>query len=328
VPASFATFPRNAAVVALFNTAIAAALGAVGPYPFGASLVYSQCIGFVIFLSIDPPRRLLWPPMARPPLWGILGLTAIGIGAGLGLGGLAASQLLGLPPGTGLLGPDLVRTLVVTLFAGIAATWYFVNRERVAKAERGEAEARLKLLQAQIEPHFLFNTLANLDSLIGRDPDRACQMLGHLNEYLRATLDTTRRASGTLAQEFAIARGYLQIVSVRMGPRLAFSLSLPDELKTVQVPPMLLQPLVENAVKHGLEPKVEGGRIDVSASKEQNFIEIRVKDTGLGNSSTKGTGVGLANIRERLAATYGPRARLSIEPNETKGVTATVAIPA
>ena len=217
---------------------------------------------------------------------------------------------------------------MITLFAGIAGTWYFVNRERIATAERGAAEARLKLLQAQIEPHFLFNTLANLDSLIGKDPKRACEMLGHLNDYLRATLDTTRRTSGTLGQEFAIARGYLEIVAVRMGSRLAFSLSLPEELKTFEVPPMLLQPLVENAVKHGLEAKIEGGRIEVSVSKKQNSIEIHVCDTGLGDGTTQGTGVGLANIRERLAAAYGDRGRLSIERNETKGVTATVTIPA
>jgi hypothetical protein len=329
VPASFATFPRNAAIAAVFNTPIAAALGASGPYGFVPSLVYSQCIGFVIFLCIDVPRRLLWPPAARPPLWGIIGLTAVGLGVGLALGSLVAARILGLPPGAGLLGPDLARTLVITLFAGIAVTWYFVSRERLANVERGAAEARLKLLQAQIEPHFLFNTLANLDSLIGADPARARKMLGHLNDYLRATLQGARGNSATLAEEFTRLKGYLEILAIRMGPRLAFSLSLPEELAGLRVPPMLLQPLVENAVKHGLEPKIEGGRIDISAFRENDLLVVKISDTGLGYISAESNGVGLANIRDRLAATYaGGRACLTIEHNEAKGVTATVAIPA
>jgi sensor histidine kinase YesM len=328
--AAFATFPRNFAILIAFNTVIALGIAFTHRGGLGESLVYSHCIGILAMLSIDLPRRLLWPQGGTPRA-AMIALLAGGTAVGFLGGSAIAGAITGQPLGAN----RMMGSIAITAFAGIVASWYFHNREHLANLrlekeafERGAAEARLKLLQAQIEPHFLFNTLANLDSLIGKDPKRACEMLGHLNDYLRSTLDTTRTAAGTLAQEFAIARGYLEIVAIRMGPRLAFSLSLPDELKDFQVPPMILQPLVENAVKHGLEPKVEGGRIEVSVSKDQNFMEIRVKDTGLGNSSTKGTGVGLANIRERLAATYGSRARLSIEHNETKGVTATVTIPA
>jgi sensor histidine kinase YesM len=196
--------------------------------------------------------------------------------------------------------------------------------------ERGAVEARLKLLQAQIEPHFLFNTLANLHTLIGSDPARAQKMLEHLNDYLRATLDAARRDSGTLGEEFALLRGYLEVLAIRMGPRLAFTLSLPEELSGFRIPPMLLQPLVENAVKHGLEPKIDGGRVDVSAEKVDGSVVVRISDTGLGlgSGATKGTGVGLSHVRERVAAAYGPQASLKIEKNPADGVTATVRIPA
>jgi sensor histidine kinase YesM len=264
-------------------------------------------------------------------------LSALGSVAGFVAGSLLASLLLGVPlnrassGGTGLIGG-----VAITLFASIAATWYFMNRERVAQmrlaaetAGRSEVEARLKLLQAQIEPHFLFNTLANLHTLIGSDPARAQKMLEHLNDYLRATLDAARRDSGTLGEEFALLRGYLEVLAIRMGPRLAFALSLPEKLAHAKMPPMLLQPLVENAVKHGLEPKIDGGRVDVSAENSQGNLLIKVSDTGLGlgNSPAKGTGVGMQHVRDRLAAAYGGAASLEIAANPQGGVTIAVKIP-
>jgi sensor histidine kinase YesM len=328
--AAFATFPRNFAILLAFNAAIAAGIAFTHRDGLGESLIYSNCIGILAMLSIDVPRRLFWPGRV-PPRLPFLVLSLTGILVGFVGGNTVAATIIGRP----LSDSRLFGSIAITAFAGIVASWYFRNRERMAKLqlekeafERGAAEARLKLLQAQIEPHFLFNTLANLESLIGKDPARACEMLGHLNDYLRTTLDATRQDLGTLGQEFTLLRRYLEIVSIRMGPRLAFSLSLPEELKDVRLPPMLVQPLVENAVKHGLEPKIEGGKIDVSAFRENDFVVLKISDTGLGDGSTKGTGVGLASIRERLAATYGDRARLSIEQTETKGVTVTVTIPA
>ena len=184
----------------------------------------------------------------------------------------------------------------------------------MADIERGAAEARLKLLRAQIEPHFLFNTLANLQALIGADPPRAQKMLGHLDGYLRATLASTRNDSSTLAREFALLTAYLEIISIRMGPRLAYSLDLPEALAAVRLPPMLLQPLVENAIRHGLEPKVEGGSVQVAASEASGALVLTVEDDGLGPApdaagrgpaATAGSGVGLAHVRERLATLYG-----------------------
>ena len=334
VPPRFDTLPRNLAIVAGFNTAIAAGIAAAGRDGFLAALVYSQCIGLLILLSIDLPRRFAWQD-GPPPGRALLALFAAGVVAGFLGGSFIASLLLGRPLGSGIFGRGLPGTLTITLFAAAVSIGFFVTRERMAKlrlqaeaVERGAAQARLKLLQAQIEPHFLFNTLANLHSLIGSDPARARRMLEHLDDYLRATLDATRRDSGTLADEFTLLRGYLEILAIRMGPRLSFSLHLPEDMRDISLPPMLLQPLVENAIKHGLEPKIDGGRVDVAARKHLDRVEIAIADTGLGNPSTKGTGVGLAHVRERLAAAYGQRACLTLAANDSKGMTATVVIPA
>jgi LytS/YehU family sensor histidine kinase len=329
--ANFATLPRNIAIVAVFNTAIAAGIALARQGGFFESLIYSQCIGLLSLLSMDVPRRLLWGADA-PPRAQLVFLSGAGMLVGF-LGGMAlASFITGRP----FVDNRLVVAIAISLFAGVAGNWYFFNRERVAKLqlaaetiERGAVEARLKLLQAQIEPHFLFNTLANLHTLIASDPARAQKMLEHLNDYLRATLNAARRDSGTLGEEFALLRGYLEVLAIRMGPRLAFTLSLPEDLSGFRMPPMLLQPLVENAVKHGLEPKIDGGRVDVSASRIDGSLVVQIADTGLGlgNSSTKGTGVGLAHVRARVAATYGAKGSVKIE-DRSDGVTTTVTLPA
>ena len=230
---------------------------------FFVNFVYSQCIGLPAWFLIDAPRHLLWPDQ-RPRLLAFLPIV---------IGSLLAATYGGTWLGAQLLGhPWSLRTpltsLLITATAGFLAVLYFWERGRAESIERQIAEARLKLLQAQIEPHFLFNTLANLDALIGIDPARARVMLGHLNDYLRATLASARKERNTLADEFALLDGYLEVIGVRMGPRLSFSLDLPDALKACEVPPMLLQPLVENAIKHGLEPKIEGGRIEIAARAE------------------------------------------------------------
>ena len=334
LPPRFATLPRNLAIVAGFNTAIAVGIVAAGRDSFGAAFVYSQCIGLLILLSIDLPRRFAWQDGVLPGR-ALLALSVAGVVAGFLGGSFIASLLLGRPLESGLFREGLPGAVTITLFAAAVSIGFFVTRERMAKlrlqaetVERGAAEARLKLLQAQIEPHFLFNTLANLHSLIGSDPARARAMLEHLNDYLRATLDAARRDAGTLGEEMALLRGYLEVIKVRMGSRLEFSLQFDEEIQNHPLPPMLLQPLVENAIKHGLEPKVDGGRVDISAKKNGDRIEITIADTGLGNPSTKGTGVGLAHVRERLAAAYGAKAFLSLEANESKGMTASVMIPA
>ncbi len=317
----------------IFNTAIAALLTAVGlgdhfnpdfTDRFFVNFVYSQCIGLPAWFLIDAPRRLLWPA-ERPRFLSFVPIV---------IGSLLAATYGGTWLGAQLLGhPWTLRTpltsLLITATAGFLAVLYFWERGRAEMIERQIAEARLKLLQAQIEPHFLFNTLANLDALIGIDPARARVMLGHLNDYLRATLASARKERNTLGDEFGLLAGYLEVIGVRMGPRLSFSLDLPDALKACEVPPMLLQPLVENAIRHGLEPKIDGGRIEIAARAEGGRLVITIADTGigLGGNPSPGTQLGLENVRERIAAAYGRAASLEVGGRPGGGVTVTLSIP-
>jgi signal transduction histidine kinase len=317
-------FPFALIAVAAFNTGIAALLTLVS---YGASFwenfVFSQCIGLSVLLLIHFGWRGLWP-VRKPPRLPFIGLIVLAIIAGWLGGSAIASALLGMP---WTAGRSAMAALGVTVAAGAVGTWFFWSRQRAAELERGRIEAQLKLLQAQIEPHFLFNTLANLDALIATDPPRARVMLGHLNDYLRATLAAARKERNSLGEEFALLRNYLEVLAIRMGARLRYELALPEALAALQVPPMLLQPLVENALKHGLEPKVEGGSVRVSAREERGRLVLEVADTGLGEHGGGGSGVGLANLRERLAAAFGGLAQVRAGANPAGGYTVTLRLP-
>jgi len=321
--------PRAVLGTIALCTLIAAALTAYGSKGFGTNLVFSLCIGFLTYAAIDLPRRWLWPQGA-PALVPVIVLALFAAPVGWFGGSFVASWLLGVPWGPGTLSLNaMLGFLALTAGAGLGGTFFFWTRERLAHSERVAAEARLKLLQAQIEPHFLFNTLANLQALIGSDPTRAQAMLGHLDGYLRATLASTRNERCTLAEEFALLRGYLEILVIRMGPRLAYVLDLPEALAKARLPPMLLQPLVENAIKHGLEPEVDGGKLRVAASAEGKQLVLVVEDSGpgFGAASATGTGVGLLHVKERLAAVYGDAATAEIGENAGSGVRITLRLP-
>ena len=325
----YSDMPRFLIGTVVLSTLIAAALSAFGSVGFGTNLVFSQCIGLITYASIDLPRRWLWPRRS-PALLPMIGIALIAAPVGWFGGSLAASLLLGEPWKPGYTGLNaMLGFLALTAGAGMGCTIYLWTRERLARSERDAAEARLKLLQAQIEPHFLFNTLANLQALIGADPPRAQDMLAHLDGYLRATLASTRNEDCTLAEEFALLRGYLEILAIRMGPRLAYTLDLPEALAAARLPPMLLQPLVENAIKHGLEPKVDGGTVRIAAGSEGRQLVLVVEDSGLGfgAASAPGTGVGLVHVKERLAAAYGAAAAAEIGANAGGGVRVTLRLP-
>ncbi len=325
----YADVPRRVLVTVALCVLIALALTAYGSERFGTNLVYSLCIGLLTYAMIDLPRRWLWRPGSLTST-AILGLALLAAPVGWFGGSLIASLLLGTPWGPGSISLNsMLGFLALTAGVGLGCTFFFWTRERLACSERDAAEARLKLLQAQIEPHFLFNTLANLQALIVSDPQRAQAMLGHLDGYLRATLASARDANCTLAEEFALLRGYLEILAIRMGPRLAYALDLPEALAKAKLPPMLLQPLVENAIKHGLEPKVDGGRLRVAASSEGRQLVLVVEDSGLGFGAapTADTGVGLAHVKARLAAAYGNDAGIEIGANEGGGVRITLRLP-
>ena len=182
-------------------------------------------------------------------------------------------------------------------------------------------------MQAQIEPHFLFNTLANAQSVIESEPKTAKLILEHLNQYLRVSLGRTRRSSSTLGEEMGLIDALLGIAGLRLGERLRYSVSIPQELRDARLPPLLLQPLVENALKHGIEPSLSGGEIRVDAREAEGLLCLRVTDTGVGMNTGSPEGVGLENVRGRLARLYGDRGRLAIYRHDPNGVVAEITMP-
>lgn len=189
--------------------------------------------------------------------------------------------------------------------------------------------ARLNLLHAQVEPHFLYNTLASAQLLTRSDPERAETMLGHLIQYLRHSLPRTQDEPSTLGAELERALAYLEILKIRMGQRLNVQVDVPDALRSTPLPPMMLQTLVENAIKHGLEPRTAGGTVWIRARQSEGDVAITVADDGEGfNAKTSGTGIGLKNVRERLRLMHGSAASLAVVANFPTGVAATLSVPA
>ena len=195
--------------------------------------------------------------------------------------------------------------------------------------KRQLAEAKMAAMQAQVEPHFLFNTLASIDHLIETDPPRASQMQKNLIALLRAAMPAMRDKATSLGRELDVVRPYLEILKVRMGERLQGQVSVPEGLYSADFPPMMLQSLVENAIKHGLEPKAEGGALTVSAEVVHGKLAVTVADTGVGfgRAPTAGTGTGLNNIRERLKLIYGDAAELRIAENTPTGTRVSIVVP-
>src|SRR5262245_63125941 len=310
----------------VFNTGIALALTVIG-LGFGrkfdleavarTNFVVAQAIGFSIHIlfrlalwvlgpdrldRFSTPQRALF--YAGIPILGVL----IGYAIGLSLLGVDVQRLLFESP----------RVVLQIIFFSIliSAFWYryTANKSRLERAEaerereRARAlaadkqllDAQLRALQAQIEPHFLFNTLANVASLIDAAPDKARLMLTRLIELLRASLAASRSTQVDVGRELDLVRAYLDILVIRMGPRLHYSIDVPADLRNHPLPPLLIQPLVENAIKHGLEPKVQGGSVKVSVRAEPAALVVEVIDDGLGFAPATSSGLGLANLRERL----------------------------
>jgi signal transduction histidine kinase len=298
---------------------------------FQWNFVIAQSIGFTIHLLFAAAQRLFGAErmdrftspqrvafFAGIPIAGVF----IGYGIGLTILGVDVPRMVSERPS--LLAAIMLLSIVMTTL------WYryMANKARLAEAEaehareraraaeleRRAVDARLRSLQAQIEPHFLFNTLANVVSLIDTSPADARRMLEKLIALLRQSLAASRAEQVNLGQEADLVRAYLDILSIRMGPRLSYEIDIPAPLRSQPVPPLLLQPLVENAIQHGIEPKVAGGTVRVRARADGEMLALEVSDDGLGfGATTRGGGVGLANLRERLAAHYGQQGRLNIE---------------
>jgi hypothetical protein len=231
----------------------------------------------------------------------------------------------------------LISAIIKITYKGkVQAEAKAAQATEVAESEslkRQVVEARMAAMQAQVEPHFLFNTLASIDHLIETDPARASIMQKNLIALLRASMPTMREANAQstrdLGRELAVIRPYLEILKVRMEERLQTDVRVSDGLLSAEFPPMMLQSLVENAIKHGLEPKAEGGSLTVTAEIVHGKLAVTVADTGLGfgKAATAGTGIGLSNIRERLALLYGGKASLAITETAGGGTTVTITVP-
>ena len=326
---------RYIVLTAVFNTVIAGFLYTVEYFrgSFAICFVMSQSIGFSICFFVIGLFWLLKPRAVLTKLLLLVGTillgTAIGLVIGVHLAGIKqADKIYNLP--------SLIRNMSIGLIFGFIVFYFFLSRHQIRYAgskareehlkrltsEKEMAETKLRLLQAQIEPHFLFNTLSNVLSLLDTDVKKGRAMLLNLTRYLRLTLDKTRSKITTLEQELETVSAYMNIYKVRMGDRLEFSIDVSDDLKQMTLPPMLIQPLVENAIKHGLEPKVAGGRIHISIGRENGILRIVIADTGEGISENAGDGVGLTNIRQRLTSLYGEKARLILKQNAPSGVIA------
>lgn len=301
-------------------------------------ILVSQCIGFCtctfccLSLAVFKPRTS----------WGLVIILAVAITLGGLLGGWAGGRLIGHEL-VSFTSPTFHtwRIVIMSLLISGGISFFFFSRGQMAEtqqllqqeriqrltSEKNATLAQLKLLQAQIEPHFLFNTLSNILSLLETDPPGGKKMLRDLIRYLRASLSESRRQWTTLGGEMELITAYLDLFKVRMGDRLQVRIEMDNALKTTPFAPMLIQPLVENALLHGLEDMVAGGTISIHTGQENGSLRVTVADSGKGFASEISRGLGLANVRERLKALYGRQGRLVITENQPSGVKAVIEVP-
>ena len=325
----------------IISTLIAAFLTATGitTKSFIINLIVSQSFGISIcsavmfLLWIFKPEKMAF--LVLIILIGIAGGTLIGLQIGSFVVQEIFSVVLKQPEKT------LFRTIILAITFSIVVSYFFISKSRLRtsmeemqqerikrlSSEKEALEANLRLLQAQIEPHFLFNTLSNVLSLIDTDQAKGKAMLVDLIHYMRTSLSRTLPEATTLDQELDMIKAYLNIQKIRMGERLRFKIEFPEAVRQHPLPPMLLQPLVENAIKHGLEPKMEGGEIMIKITEETDLIRIEVVDTGNGFSSFQNTGVGIGNVRERIKLLFGEKGRFMLEENRPNGVRAIIEVP-
>jgi LytS/YehU family sensor histidine kinase len=305
---------------------------------FARNLLFSECIGMAILGWGVGIRRIF--PMERLNFLVARVLTIVAaVPLGYAMGRVLALALLGEHLRVLDLGQPRVVPYLATLLASILAMGFMAMHEQSIKDVAARSDAQLRLLRAQLEPHMLFNTMATLRSLVEEDPRQAQKMIDQVITYLRGTLTASRTQMTTLSSEFEQLQAYLEIMSLRMGARLSYTLELPEVLRGETIPSMLLQPLVENAIKHGLEPKVGSGWVVVKASCTGTGLEISVTDSGVGwldDAHQSGAiaypkaivgSYGLLHVRERLRTVYGSNASLQLVREIPEGVNATVRIP-
>ena len=310
------------------------------------TLVITNVVGYLIHFAMTGFNRLLsgWPSRARSlpklaynvVLVGCCVVLGIVLGTGLlkGVNPLhyltRASSLVSLLPFAVCVAVFMFLVLTMGERRMTRETLAARQAAQIATAAQLLAEARLRALQAQIEPHFLYNTLANVLGLIDTQPAKARQLLERFIEFLRASLAASRANSATIGAELDMSAAYLDVLAVRMGPRLRYGIEIADECRALAIAPMLLQPVIENAVAHGLEPKVDGGEIMIRATASDAGICIEISDTGIGLTDAPakpGGGVGLSNLRARLRSIYGAGAQVQLLENQPGGITVRLLLP-
>ena len=324
----FSGFLRQVLVAAIANTIIAIVISILLGN-FWVNFTISQCIGFSVFGLVVLGQKIFTGKTVKSNLW----IYLIAIIGGSMLGVVIAYPILQRfffnDMQTPKIGP-LYVPIYLGLFFGAISSYIHYSRKEIEqtleklrneenariKQEKQLAEAQLKLIQAQIEPHFLFNTLATINSLITKDPTSAQYMLEQLNQYLRTSLSRTRNGKMTLRHEIELLSAYLAIIKIRMGQRLNFTIDVDEASQDVFIPALLLQPIVENAIKHGLEPKIEGGHISIRCRSNNDRLFIDINDSGIGDKAEWKYGTGLSNVRERIATFYQDKGKFSLNCNQ------------
>lgn len=316
-------------------------LGSSAP-PVHVTIGHAVVVGLTVVLAFGLFEQ--WPAKLRLPRWV---LQVVGVMIAVPLGALLAhsvSMAIDIhsahedPQMTGLI-VLIVEGLLVAPWVAVAAMLQqrdiFARDQALAfELERSEFErraldTRLRLLQAQVKPHFLFNTLANVQALVDRGSPQASQVLANLITYLRAAVPRMHAAITTLAEEMELVRAYLELMQMRMPDRLQFALRIDPAASKLQCPPMMLLTLVENAVHHGIDPSEEGGRIDVEVWLRDDRCLVRVIDTGVGlKTPGNGLGTGLATLRERMQLAFGGDVQLNLTEIQPQGVSAELNFPA
>ncbi len=329
---------KDYAIVIIFNTFIAFFLWILLPdkNSFLQFFILSQCIGLSICTLCNTLFQLFKPAATLNQIFLLVICIILGITIGMFLFlFLFETKLI----------KYFYSILTVGFIFGTIISYFFITQEKYSqlKIEKQEEElksislekeniqANLKLLQAQIEPHFLFNTLSNVLSLLETDAKTGKKMLENLTQYLRTSLKHTRNEENSLKQEIETIQSYLDINKIRMENRLNFKIEIQENLYNIPFPPMLIQPLVENAIKHGIEPKVEGGTVSIKVSViipgKEDVLKIEIADTGVGIDSELSSGIGLENVKNRLKTLYQDKGFILFETNKPSGLKVTIGVP-
>jgi hypothetical protein len=316
----------------------------VTPFPvlLGRTLFLATVL-LLVFLGVQQLPERYFPRLV--PRW-LVTVLAVAVAAPLttfgiylvSVGGDLHSLLESEPRMTGFVliaGTGLVLGMIVALAAQLrerearAKSLALTLELERARLERQALDARLALMTAQIEPHFLFNTLANVQALVEAGSPRAAPVLQSLIGYLRAAVPRLHEGEPRLGRELALVRAYLELMVMRMPDRLRYRIAFDPALESLRFPSMALLTLVENAVRHGLDPSESGGEVEVGARRdtETGLVHLWVADTGVGMSESAAPGTGLTNLRERLIGTFGSRAELRLAENEPRGLRAEIVIP-